>query len=158
MRTHEIESLMDEEIQTIRGDMLKSYHALVSISEGLPALGIVAAVLGVIKAMGALDQAPEVLGGLIGAALVGTFAGIFLSYAVVTPMATKSKIVREKKLRLYVIVKQTLLAFMNGAMPQVALEHGRKTISAYERPSIDEVEQETLGGGAPADPAQKEAA
>ena len=62
-------------------------------------------------------------------------------------MATKSKIVREKKLRLYVIVKQTLLAFMNGAMPQVALEHGRKTISAYERPSIDEVEQETLGGG-----------
>jgi chemotaxis protein MotA len=158
VRTHEIESLMDEEIQTIRGDMMKSYHALVSISEGLPALGIVAAVLGVIKAMGALDQAPEVLGGLIGAALVGTFAGIFFSYAVVTPMATKSKIVREKKLRLYVIVKQTLLAFMNGAMPQVALEHGRKTISAYERPSIDEVEQETLGGGAPADGAQKEAA
>ena len=158
VRTHEIESLMDEEIQTIRGDMMKSYHALVSISEGLPALGIVAAVLGVIKAMGALDQAPEVLGGLIGAALVGTFAGIFFSYAVVTPMATKSKIVREKKLRLYVIVKQTLLALMNGAMPQVALEHGRKTISAYERPSIDEVEQETLGGGAPADGAQKEAA
>ena len=158
VRTHEIESLMDEEIQTIRGDMMKSYHALVSISEGLPALGIVAAVLGVIKAMGALDQAPEVLGGLIGAALVGTFAGIFFSYAVVTPMATKSKIVREKKLRLYVIVKQTLLAFMNGAMPQVALEHGRKTISAYERPSIDEVEQETLGGGAPVDGAQKEAA
>ncbi len=158
VRTHEIEALMDEEIQTIRGDMMKSYHALVSISEGLPALGIVAAVLGVIKAMGALDQAPEVLGGLIGAALVGTFAGIFFSYAVITPMATKSKIVREKKLRLYVIVKQTLLAFMNGAMPQVALEHGRKTISAYERPSIDEVEQETLGGGAPADPAQKEAA
>ncbi len=157
VRTHEIEALMDEEIQTIRGDMLKSYHALVTISEGLPALGIVAAVLGVIKAMGALDQAPEVLGGLIGAALVGTFAGIFFSYAVVSPMATKSKIVREKKLRLYVIVKQTLLAFMNGAMPQVALEHGRKTISAYERPSIDEVEQETLGGGS-ADAGQKEAA
>lgn len=159
VRTHEIESLMDEEIQTIRGDMMKSYHALVSISEGLPALGIVAAVLGVIKAMGALDQAPEVLGGLIGAALVGTFAGIFFSYAVVTPMATKSKIVREKKLRLYVIVKQTLLAFMNGAMPQVALEHGRKTISAYERPSINEVEQETLGGGSGSDaePARKAA-
>lgn len=160
VRTHEIEALMDEEIQTIRGDMMKSYHALVTISEGLPALGIVAAVLGVIKAMGALDQAPEVLGALIGAALVGTFAGIFFSYAVVSPLATKSKIVREKKLRLYVIVKQTLLAFMNGAMPQVALEHGRKTISAYERPSIDEVEQETLGGGAAAAPeaGRKEAA
>ena len=161
VRTHEIEALMDEEIQTIRGDMMKSYHALVSISEGLPALGIVAAVLGVIKAMGALDQAPEVLGGLIGAALVGTFAGIFFSYAVVTPLATKSKIVREKKLRLYVICKQALLAFMNGAMPQVALEHGRKTISAYERPTIDEVEQETLGGGGPpssGEPGRQEAA
>jgi chemotaxis protein MotA len=110
-------------------------------------LGIVAAVLGVIKAMGALDQAPSVLGALIGAALVGTFAGIFFSYAVISPVATKIKIVREKRLRLNVIVKQTLLAFMNGAMPQVALEHGRKTISAYERPSIDEMEQETRGGG-----------
>lgn len=159
VRTHEIESLMDEEINTIRADKMKSYHALVTISEGLPALGIVAAVLGVIKAMGALDQAPEVLGHLIGAALVGTFAGIFFSYAVVTPMANKAKIVREKKMRLYIIVKQTMLAFMNGAMPQVALEHGRKTISSYERPSIDEVEQETLGGGAAAaEPARKEAA
>jgi chemotaxis protein MotA len=143
-RTHEIESLMDEEIQTVRSDKLKAYHSMVTISEAFPALGIVAAVLGVIKAMGALDQAPEVLGHLIGAALVGTFAGIFFSYAVVSPIANNIKIVREKKMRLYVIVKQTLLAFMNGAMPQIALEHGRKTISAYERPTIDEVEQETL--------------
>jgi chemotaxis protein MotA len=133
---------------------------MVTISEALPALGIVAAVLGVIKAMGALDQAPEVLGQLIGAALVGTFAGIFISYSVVSPIATKIKIVREKQLRLYIVVKQTLLGFMNGAMPQVALEHGRKTISAYERPTIDEVEQETLGSGGSADPraARKEAA
>ena len=151
---------MDEEIQTVRHDKLKAYHSMVTISEALPALGIVAAVLGVIKAMGALDQAPEVLGHLIGAALVGTFAGIFFSYAVVSPIATKIKIVREKKIRLYVIVKQTLLAFMNGAMPQVALEHGRKTISAYERPSIDEVERETLAfaGATAEDSARKEAA
>ena len=133
-RTHEIEALMDEEIQTIVHDKLKPYHALVDGVRGLPALGIVAAVLGVIKAMGALDQSPEILGGLIGAALVGTFPGIFLSYAVVWPIATKIKIVREKKNRLYIIVKQTLLAYMNGRMPQVAIEYGRKTISAYERP------------------------
>lgn len=159
-RTHEIESLMDEEIQTLRQDQLKSYHSLVSVSEALPALGIVAAVLGVIKAMGALDQAPEVLGHLIGAALVGTFAGIFFSYSVVSPVATKVKTIREKNTRLYVIVKQTLLAFMNGAMPQVAVEHGRKTISAYERPSIDEVERETLAfaGATAEDSARKEAA
>ncbi len=146
-RTHEIEALMDEEIQTIQRDKLKVYFALSAIADGLPALGIVAAVLGVIKAMGALDQPPEVLGHLIGAALVGTFAGILFSYGVFGPIATKVKTVREKKVRLYVIVKQTLLAFMNGAMPQVALEHGRKTISAYERPTISEVEQETMNPG-----------
>ena len=146
-RSHEIEALMDEEIHTIRHDKLKSYHALVSIGDGLPAIGIVAAVLGVIKAMGALDQSPEILGGLIGAALVGTFLGIFLSYAVVGPIAAKIKIVRDKRNRLYIIVKQTLLAYMNGALPQVALEFGRKTISSYDRPSIDAVEQQTLNSG-----------
>ena len=150
-RTHEIESLMDEEIQTVRHDKLKSYHAMVTVGDALPALGIIAAVLGVIKAMGAIDQSPEILGGLIGAALVGTFAGIFFSYAVVAPIATQMKLVREKKMRLYVLTKQSLLAFMNGAMPQIAIEYGRKTISSYERPTIDEVEQQTIGGGGPAE-------
>ena len=150
-RSHEIEALMDEEIETIRHDKLKTYHALVTVGDGLPALGIVAAVLGVVKAMGAIDQAPEILGALIAAALVGTFAGIFFSYAVFAPIATKVKIVREKRVRLYIVVKQSLLAFMNGAIPQIAIEHGRKTISGYERPSIEEVEAETMaaGNGAP---------
>ena len=144
-RPDEIEALMDEEIQTIRHDKLKSYHALSTIAEAFPALGIVAAVLGVIKAMAAIDQPPEVLGELIGSALVGTFAGIFFSYAVVSPIAAKIKIVREKKMRLYLLVKQTILAFMNGAMASVAVEHGRKMISAYERPSIDQVESNLTG-------------
>ncbi len=152
-RPHEIEALMDEEIQTISHDKLKAQSALQNMADGLPALGIVAAVLGVIKAMGALDQSPEILGQLIGAALVGTFAGIFMSYGMVGPLAAKIKVVREKQVRHYIIVKQTLLAFMNGAMPQIALEHGRKTISAYERPTIDEVEQETVVGGQASDPA-----
>ena len=95
------------------------------VAEALPALGIVAAVLGVIKAMAALDQSPKLLGSFIGAALVGTFAGIFLSYGVVSPFAQKVRMVREKRCRPYIIVKQTLLAFMNGAMPQIAVEHGR---------------------------------
>ena len=146
-RTHEIEGLMDEEIETIKRDKLKAYQALTAVSDGLPALGIVAAVLGIIKAMGALDQSPELLGELIGAALVGTFAGIFMSYGIAGPLALKIKVTREKRNRLYVIVKQSLLAFMNGAMPLIALEHGRKTISAYDRPSIDDVEAETSGGG-----------
>ncbi len=149
-RPHEIEALMDEEIHTIRADKLKSYHALVAMGDGFPAIGIVAAVLGVVKAMGALDQSPEILGGLIGAALVGTFLGIFMSYCVVGPIATKIKMVREKRNRLYVIVKQTLLAYMNGSLPQVAIEFGRKTISSYDRPSIDAVEQSTLNAGSKA--------
>jgi len=81
---------------------------------------------------------------------VGTFAGIFFSYAVFAPIAGKVKSVREKKMRLYIIIKQTLIAYMNGALPQVALEYGRKAISAYDRPTIDQVEAETIGGPAPA--------
>lgn len=146
-RTHEVEALMDEEIQTLRADKLKAYQALSNVADGLPAIGIIAAVLGVVKAMGAISEPPEVLGHLIGAALVGTFAGIFFSYGVFGPIATKVKSGREKQMRLYIVAKQTLLAFMNGAMPQVAVEYGRKTISAYERPTIDEVEAETVGGG-----------
>jgi len=146
-RTHEIEALMDEEIETITHDRLKPYYSLTVMSDAMPALGIVAAVLGVIKAMGSLDQSPELLGGLIGSALVGTFGGILLSYGFTGPLAHKIKVTREKHLRVYFIVKQTLLAFMNGAMPQIALEHGRKTISSHDRPSIDMVENETISGG-----------
>ncbi len=147
-RTHEIEALMDEELHTMSKDKLKPYNALSTVADAFPALGIIAAVMGVIKAMGALDQSPELLGGLIGAALVGTFVGIFMSYGVISPLAYQIKLVREKQHRVFVIVKQTLLAFMNGAMPQIAVEHGRKTISASDRPSIDEVENETSSAGA----------
>ena len=150
-QAHEVSDLMDVEIKTLLKDKLKAQHALQNMADGLPALGIVAAVLGVIKAMGALDQSPELLGKLIGAALVGTFAGIFMSYGLVGPIASKIKVVREKQVRPYIIVKQTLLVYMNGATPQVAIEHGRKTISAYERPTIDETENETIGGGVAAE-------
>ena len=147
-RTHEIEALMDEEIETLAHDRYKPSEAYQAAADGLPALGIVAAVLGIIHAMGALDQSPEALGGLIGAALVGTFGGIFLSYALVGPIAQKIRVVRQKQLRMFTLVKQSLLAFMNGAMPQVAVEFGRKTIPSQERPTIDVVENETISGAA----------
>ncbi|KQR77753.1 flagellar motor stator protein MotA [Rhizobium sp. Leaf384] len=148
-RSHEIEALMDEEINTITHDKMHSYNSLATMGDAFPAIGIVAAVLGVIKAMGAITESPEVLGGKIAAALVGTMLGIFLSYCIVSPLIANVKHVREKQNRLYIIVKQTLLAYMNGSVPQVALEYGRKTISSYERPSIDAVEQEMMnpGGG-----------
>lgn len=147
-RPHEIESLMEEEIQTMMRDKLKVYMSVNSMAEALPALGIVAAVLGVIKAMGALDQPPEVLGHLIGAALVGTFAGILFSYGLFGPLAAKIKTVREKKVRIYFIVKQSMIAYMNGSMPQVAVEHGRKAVSSYERPSVGDLEQATIDAAA----------
>ncbi|MBD8553472.1 flagellar motor stator protein MotA [Rhizobium sp. CFBP 8762] len=146
-RSHEIEALMDEEINTITHDKMKSYHALMAMGDAFPAIGIVAAVLGVIKAMAAISESPEVLGGLIAAALVGTLLGVFLSYSIVNPLIANIKAVRDKQNRLYIIVKQTLIAYMNGSVPQVALEYGRKTISAYERPSIDAVEQEMMNPG-----------
>jgi chemotaxis protein MotA len=149
-RPHEVEALMEEEIGTIRYDKLKAYHALSAVGDGLPALGIVAAVLGVVKAMGHIDETPEVLGGYIAAALVGTFLGILMAYAFIGPIATKVKIVREKQLRLYFVAKQTLIAYMNGSLPQIALEFGRKAISAYDRPSIDTVEEATMNAGATA--------
>ncbi len=146
-RSHEIEALMDEELDTLAHDKMKPYHSLVTMGDAFPAIGIVAAVLGVIKAMGKINESPEVLGGLIGAALVGTMLGIILSYSIVSPIAAQVKIVRGKQHRLFIIVKQTLLAYMNGSVPQVALEYGRKTISNYERPSIDAVEQEMMNPG-----------
>ena len=128
-------------------DRTKPYYSLNTVSEALPALGIVAAVLGIVKALGAIDQSPAILGGLIASALVGTFGGIFISYAFLSPLANKVKATREKQTRVYVIVKQALIAYMNGALPQIAVEHGRKGISVEYRPTIDEVEAATTTGG-----------
>ena len=146
-RSHEIEALMDEVLETMLSDKLKPYHAITAMGDSFPAIGIVAAVLGVIKAMGKINESPEVLGGLIGAALVGTMLGIILSYCVCNPLTSQIKVVRTKQHRLYTIVKQTLIAYMNGSVPQVALEYGRKTIGNGDRPSIDAVEQEMMNPG-----------
>lgn len=148
-RPHEIEGLMEEEIATISRDKLKPYHAVQAVADGLPAIGIVAAVLGVIKAMGSLDKPPEYLGAMIGAALVGTFAGILMSYGLAGPIATAIKVVREKQNRRYVVVKQTLIAFMNGATPHLAVEYGRKTVSSKDRPTLDMVEEQMLNAPVP---------
>ena len=147
-KSHEVEALMDEEIETLHHEKSKPSTSFQNVADGLPALGIVAAVLGVIHAMSALDQSPEVLGELIGAALVGTMGGIFMSYGIVAPLATKIGVIRNKQIHLYSLVKQALIAYMNGAMPQVAVEFGRKTIPTKDRPSIDTVENETSLGGA----------
>ena len=143
-RSHEIEALMEQEISTIKRSKTKPAGAISTVAEALPALGICAAVLGIVKAMGAIDQSPEILGHYIGSALIGTFVGIYSSYAILGPLANKIKTTREKQCQPYIIIKQALIAYMNGALPPIALEHGRKTISAAERPTIDEVESDSI--------------
>lgn len=138
-KPHEIEGLMESDINTRRKDALKPYYALSTVADALPALGIVAAVLGIVKAMGAISQSPEILGALIASALVGTFAGIFISYVLVSPLASKVKTTREKQIRVYIIVKQSYVAYLNGSLPIIAVEYGRKGISAETRPTFDQV-------------------
>ncbi|MGD9537919.1 MAG: flagellar motor stator protein MotA [Alphaproteobacteria bacterium] len=140
-KAHEMEALMDEEIETHHKDQLEISEAINKVAEGLPALGIVAAVLGVIKTMGSIDQPPEVLGHLIGAALVGTFLGVLLSYGFVGPMAQALKGRANTDSKYFVCMKAGLLAYMQGYAPAVAVEFARKTLFAHERPSFYEVEE-----------------
>ncbi|MFT4325504.1 flagellar motor stator protein MotA [Candidatus Liberibacter solanacearum] len=143
-QSHEIETLMDEEIEIILYEKLKPYHAISNMGESFPAIGIVGAILGIIKAMGNLSQSPKILGVAIGASLTGTMLGILLSYCICNPLTSQIHSIRLRQHRLYIIVKKTLIAYMNGAIPQVAIEYGRKVLPLFERPSIEIVEQEVL--------------
>lgn len=142
-KAHELEALIDEEIDTIEKELHRVPNALTIMSDSLPALGIVAAVLGVIKAMGAISEPPEVLGGLIGGALVGTFLGVLLSYGLVGPLAGALRARREQELAYYVSIKASLMAFLNGYAPQICVEYGRKVVSEDVRPNFEEVETTT---------------
>ena len=138
---HQIEDLINEELETHHYEKHRLSHAFALMGDGLPALGIVAAVLGVIKTMGAIDQPPEVLGKLIGGALVGTFLGVLLAYGLVSPIATKINGVYEEESKFFACIKSGLLAFMNGYAPAIALEFARKTIISELRPSFYELEK-----------------
>eukprot|EP01036_Dinobryon_divergens_P040758 gene40758-53931_t len=120
-------------------------HAITNLSDALPALGIVAAVLGVIKTMGAITEPPEVLGEMIGSALVGTFLGILLAYGFVGPLASLLEQKLEEETKMYQCVKVTLLASLNGYAPQLAVEFGRKVLFSGDRPSFTELEGHVKG-------------
>ncbi|MFO1189670.1 MAG: flagellar motor stator protein MotA [Alphaproteobacteria bacterium] len=138
---HEIEALMDEEIETHHHEVLRIASGLQSVADGMPALGIVAAVLGVIKTMGAITEPPEVLGRLIGGALVGTFLGVFLSYGFIAPMAASLKSVYESDVKYFQCMKAGLLAYLQGHAPQVAIEFARKALMSDVRPTFYELEE-----------------
>jgi chemotaxis protein MotA len=137
---HQIEEVMARELKKMREEELHSSHALQTMADGLPALGIVAAVLGVIKTMASIDQPPEILGKMIGGALVGTFLGVFLSYGIVAPIAARVKGVVEEEARYYDVIKAVIVAHLHGNAPQVAVESGRKVVPSQHMPSFQELE------------------
>jgi chemotaxis protein MotA len=140
LNAHEIESLMDTELETHHHEAHAGAAAVARLAGALPAFGIVAAVLGVVNTMGSVGQAPAVLGGMIASALVGTFLGILLAYGFAEPLAglIEQKIDDDgKELQ---CIKVTLLASMQGYAPQIAIEFGRKVLYSTERPTFAELE------------------
>ncbi len=137
---HQLEDTMARELKKIREEELHASHALQSVADALPALGIVAAVLGVIKTMASIDSPPAVLGGMIGGALVGTFLGVLLAYGLVGPMAARLKGVVEEEAQYYEVIRAVIVAHLHGNAPQVSVETGRKVAPSDHMPSFQDLE------------------
>lgn len=138
---HELEALMDQDLETHHNEAHAIAGSLTALGEALPAFGIVAAVLGVIITMGSIAEPPEILGGLIAAALVGTFFGIFAAYGIFSPMGRNLEQFGDADGKYYECMKQGLLAHLQGYAPAVSVEFARKTLYSHERPSFLEVEE-----------------
>lgn len=145
LNAHEIESLMDSEIETHHQEAHAPVAAIARLAGALPAFGIVAAVLGVVNTMGSVGQPPSVLGGMIASALVGTFLGILLSYGVVEPLGGLLEQKAEDNTKELQCIKTTLLASMQGYNPSTAIEFGRKVLFSTERPTFVELEFHVRG-------------
>ncbi|PWW44450.1 flagellar motor stator protein MotA [Melaminivora alkalimesophila] len=145
LNAHEIESLMDSEIETHHQEAHGPVMALTRLAGALPAFGIVAAVLGVVNTMGSVGQPPAVLGAMIASALVGTFLGILLAYGAVEPLAGLLEQRAEDAVKEFLCIKSTLLASMQGYNPATAIEFGRKVLFSTERPGFAELEAHVKG-------------
>jgi chemotaxis protein MotA len=138
---HEVESIFDAEIEAHHHEVASIADAINTMADAMPALGIVAAVLGVIHTMGSITEPPEVLGHLIGGALVGTFMGVLMSYGFVAPIARNLGATYKTESDYLNCIKSCLLAHMMGYAPQVSIEFGRKTLPPHMRPSFAELEE-----------------
>ncbi|MEI4488128.1 flagellar motor stator protein MotA [Frigidibacter sp. MR17.14] len=138
---HQVEEVLDKRMEQNLHHALHSSHALQSMADGLPALGIVAAVLGVIKTMGSIDQPPEVLGGMIGGALVGTFLGVFIAYGFVGPMAGRVKAVVEEDAHFYQLIREVLVANLHNHATNICIEVGRQNTPHHIRPGFSDLEE-----------------
>ncbi|MBV9510469.1 MAG: flagellar motor stator protein MotA [Caulobacteraceae bacterium] len=138
---HQVEDAMEKQLEKHHHEALAPSHAVSSMADGLPALGIVAAVLGVIKTMGAITEPPEVLGTMIGGALVGTFLGVFMAYGMVGPLANRMKEVVDEEGSFYRIIQAVLVAHLHGNAAQISVEIGRGNVPSTAQPSFMELEE-----------------
>ncbi len=138
---HDLEDLMELDLETVHQKEARAPAAVITVADALPGLGIVAAVLGVVITMGKVDQPPEVVGHSVAAALVGTFLGVLLSYGVVGPIGRNLENLTLAEQRYLNCIKATILAFVKGAPPVIAIEYGRRAIDPDFRPSFQETEE-----------------
>lgn len=138
---NQVEEVLDKRIDASNHHAMHSSHALQAIADGLPALGIVAAVLGVIKTMGSIDQPPEILGKMIGGALVGTFLGVFLAYGFFGPFAARVKTVTEEDSHFPQLIREVLIANLHNHPTNICIEVGRQNTPTHFRPGFDELEE-----------------
>ncbi|MEW6571382.1 MAG: flagellar motor stator protein MotA [Nitrospirota bacterium] len=145
VQPYELDQLMDIEIETHYHEAMVPSHSIARVADALPGLGIVAAVLGVVLTMGKIDQPPSVLGHSIGAALVGTFIGVLMCYGFVGPIATNLEHKAKEGSVFFQVIKITLVAFVRGSPPQMAVEFGRRAIPGKDRPTFEELENTVRG-------------
>ncbi len=138
---HQVEEVLDKRMEATLHHAMHSSHALQTVADGLPALGIVAAVLGVIKTMGSIDQPPEVLGKMIGGALVGTFLGVFLAYGLMGPFAARVKSVVEEDIHFYQMIREVLIANLHRHPANICIEVGRQNTPHHLRPGFSDLEE-----------------
>lgn len=138
---HQVEEVLEKRIEASHHHAMHSSHALQTVADGLPALGIVAAVLGVIKTMGSIDQPPEILGKMIGGALVGTFLGVFLAYGFFGPFAARVKSVTEEDGHFPQLIREVLIANLHAHPTNICIEVGRQNTPSHIRPAFDELEE-----------------
>ena len=139
LNPHAVEEVMDNAIKTHHHEAMRPVNSLQTLADALPALGIVAAVLGVIKTMAAIDKPPAILGGMIGSALVGTFLGVLLSYGFVGPFANRAKQVVEADAAIYDVVKQIIIASLQGHPLPLVIEAARSGIQHANQPAFADV-------------------
>ena len=138
---HQVETAMEKQLEKFHHEALSPATALQSMADALPALGIVAAVLGVIKTMGSISEPPEILGSMIGSALVGTFMGVFLAYGIVAPISTRLKSIVDEDAQFYHVIQDILVAHLHGNAAQVSVEIGRGSVPSEAQPSFQELEK-----------------